>query len=489
MYVTQQGSDRGEHAPQIGDCPLVVDLDGTLIAGDLLAETLIAQLARTPAMAPSLFARLRRGKADLKHFLVDLHPLNVSHLPYRQPVLDLIAQARADGRRVYLATASHEHYARAIADHLGLFDGFFASSATQNLASHRKADLLVAEFGEGNFDYVGNSADDLAVWKRARHCYAIGLNGGVARRLRRISGSVTRLDAPRGSLKAWLRALRVHQYAKNTLIFLPIITSHNLHAGAIIPALLAFIAFSLAASAIYLINDMIDIADDRGHPSKKLRPLACGLISIPQAMVAVPVLLVAAALVTLLLPPLFALVLAGYVTLTTAYSITLKRKMLIDVVTLAMLYVTRVLAGSAAAQIELSNWLIALCLFAFTSLALMKRYTELLLRIDRKLPDPSNRNYRKEDLPVISALAAATAMNAVTVLAFYVQSPNVMRLYSQPELLWLLCPLVLFLLSRALLMSHRRMMHDDPVIWAIKDRISRIGIVCVGAIVLLAATL
>lgn len=469
--------------------PLIVDLDGTLISGDLLAETMVAHLAARPHDVFLLAKLLSRGKAHLKSHLSDLHPVSADKLPYRQSVLDIIAAARTQGRPVYLATASHESYAHAIAAHLGVFDGVLATAASENLAGDRKAAALIERFGERGFDYIGNSGADLAVWRHARRAYAVATPASVSRRLQRSHDSVETLHAPGLTLKVWLRALRVHQYAKNALIFLPMLAAHALTLDVLLKCLLAFVAFSMAASAIYLVNDMIDIVHDRAHPSKKNRPIPAGLISIGQAVMAVPVLLGASALISFFLPYQFALVLLGYLVLTTAYSFWLKRKMLIDVVVLALLYSARVYAGAEATGIALSDWLLAFCLFAFTSLALVKRYTELLVRLDRQLPDATNRNYRKDDLPIIAALAAGCGLNTVTVLALYVSSPEVALHYRNPHLLWLLCPLLLFLMSRALMMAHRRLMHDDPIVWAMRDRVCRQGIVAVGVIFVVAALL
>lgn len=473
------------HKPEVGsDVPLVVDLDGTLIAADILAEAMVSFTARRPGAGLALFKHLRSGKQVLKSFLVDHHMVDPATLPYRPSVLALIAQARGTGRPVYLATASHERYADLVASYLRLFDGVLATNATRNLAGKKKAELLVERFGEGGFDYVGDSGADLAVWRHARRCYTVGVNGRIVRQIRDHGRAAEPLSVPRAGVAVWLRGLRVHQYAKNALIFLPVIAGHALHLRTVAAALLAFLAFSLAASAVYLVNDMIDVADDRAHPTKKHRPLASGLISIRQALTMVALLLLSSAAICLLLPPLFALVLGVYLVLTTAYSVWLKRKMLIDVVVLSLLYNARVCAGGAATHIILSSWLLAFCLFVFTSLALIKRYTELLVRIDRQLPDASNRNYRKDDLPVIVGLAAATGCNAVTVLALYIASPEVTLMYAQPQILWLLCPLLLFLMSRTLLVAHRRQMHDDPVVWAMRDRTCRIGIAVAAAIVI-----
>ena len=299
--------------------------------------------------------------------------------------------------------------------------------------------------------------------------------------MRKLAPDGEDLSRRRARLKVWSKALRVHQYAKNALIFVPMIVGHVINPATILQACLAFLAFSAAASAVYLVNDLVDLSDDRLHPTKKCRPFASGELSIPEGLLAVPLLLVFSAAIAAFLPLAFAAVLGAYLVLTTAYSFWLKRKLLVDVVLLALLYSVRVVAGGCATGIALSNWLIGFCVFVFTSFALIKRYTELLVRLDADLPDPRNRGYRKSDLPVIATLAAATGANSVTVLGLYISSPQVVALYRQPQLLWLLCPLIMFLMSRALMIAHRREMHDDPVVWALTDRVCRVaGVLAVG---------
>jgi 4-hydroxybenzoate polyprenyltransferase len=465
--------------------PLVVDLDGTLVKSDLLVEGVFGLVGSQPLASLQIFGALLKGKAELKHFVAGRGRFDATSLPNEMYVLDLIGKARADGRPVYLATASHESYANAIAVHLDLFDGVFATSREHNLRGANKAAVLVEQFGDGGFDYIGNHADDLAIWKHARAAYAIRTPAGVQRRLHKISGTVHVMESPRTALKVWMRALRVHQYAKNLLIFAPLIITHSLNVQHWIAAIIAFLSFCCAASATYLLNDLVDIDADRRHPTKRERPLASGTLSLQAGIAAVPVLLLAALALALLLSPLAAAVMAGYVALTTAYSLYLKRRLLVDVVALALLYTVRVVMGGVATGIILSEWLLAVSLFVFSSLALIKRYTEIATIFDSNLPDPTNRNYRKDDLTVLAALAAATGVNAVTVVALYLSSPAVMQLYSKPKLLLLLCPLLLYLLGRALMMSHRREMHDDPVVWALRDRICRIGMVTAAAIVFL----
>jgi len=471
---------------KIGNRPLVVDLDGTLIASDLLVEGTFGLVGSNPTKLIGVFGALLKGKAELKHFIAQHGAFDPTSLPYDASVLDLIRSAKEQGRPVYLATASHETYAHAIATHLDLFDGVFATSRSHNLSGANKAAALVERFGDGGFDYVGNHADDLAIWRHSGAAYSIRTTAAVRRRLRGLGVETHDIETPRASLKVWLKALRIHQYSKNVLVFAPVAASHTLDWHQWLAALLAFISFSLAASATYLLNDLVDIDADRRHATKRFRPFASGTLSLQSGIIAVPVLLALALGIALSISLLYTLVLAGYVVLTTSYSFYLKRRLLVDVVALAMLYTMRIFAGGVAAGITLSEWLLALSLFVFSSLALIKRYTEIASILDRNLPDPTNRNYRKDDLTVLAALAAATGTNAVTVFAMYVSSPTVMQMYSRPKALWLLCPLLLYLLGRALMMSHRREMHDDPVVWAMRDRICRLGMITAAVIVLAA---
>ena len=289
----------------------------------------------------------------------------------------------------------------------------------------------------------------------------------------------------RAGLRTWLRALRVHQYVKNSLILVPLVTSHQFNYAAIASALIAFVAFSLCASAVYLLNDLFDIEADRQHPTKKRRPLASGAISPWHAKVAIPLLLAMGFACAAMVSMKFSLVLLGYLILTTAYSISLKRKMLVDVIVLAMLYTSRVIAGAVAIEVALSAWLLAFSMFMFLSLSLMKRYSELALRIDHNLSDPSNRNYKLGDLVIVGCLAVSTGFNAVTILALYISSPAVQQLYAHPEILWLICPVLTYWIGRVMILAHRRMMDDDPIVFAINDRISRIaGALTIGLVLL-----
>lgn len=466
--------------------PLVVDLDGTLVKSDLLIETAFSELGQRPHSVLGMLRALLRGKAALKHRLSEPASFDPAALPYDDAVLDFIRQARQEGRPVYLASASHARLVEAVADHLGLFTGWFASDHTTNLAGENKARKLVQAFGERGFDYIGNGSADLPVWSRAATAIGIRTPGGVARRMARLGPDIEHLPHDRPSWATWARLLRVHQWAKNALVFVPLLTAHRFELDAVLQAALGAIAFCLCASAVYLVNDLTDLQDDRSHRTKCRRPLACGAIPLTHALIATPVLLGLATAAGLAVSPGFLAVLGAYFALTTAYSFWLKRKMLIDVLTLAGLYSVRVIGGAVAIDVQVSKWLLAFCMAIFVSLALIKRFVELAARLDAHAPDPTNRDYKTSDLGMVGAMAAAAGFNAVIVFALYISSPAVDGLYSRPEVLWLVCPLLMYWIGRALMLAQRREMDDDPVVFALKDRASLITAAAMALVIVCA---
>jgi 4-hydroxybenzoate polyprenyltransferase len=453
-----------------------VDLDGTLIASDLLIETAFSELGRRPKSLLDLCAALSRGKAALKHRLAEPDGFDPSTLPYDQEVLAFIRRANADGRPVYLASASHNLLVEKVADHLGLFAGWFASSETANLAGAVKATQLVERFGERGFDYIGNDAADLPVWEKAAKAIAIRAPAGVMRRLAQGRPEVECLPCSRPTWRTWAKMLRTHQYAKNTLVFAPLLAAHLFTVEAFAGSITAFVAFSLCASSVYILNDLVDLQDDRAHRTKCNRPLASGAVPLIQGMIAIPLLFLGALVIATTVSLPFLGVLLGYFVLTTAYSFALKRLMLLDVLTLAALYSVRVLGGAVALDVSVSKWLLAFCMMIFMSLALIKRYVELAARRDANLPDPTSRDYRKGDLDIVAALAAAAGFNAVTIFTLYISSNTVNELFTRPEVLWLVVPLLMYWIARALMLASRREMDDDPLVFALKDRMSLVTI-------------
>jgi 4-hydroxybenzoate polyprenyltransferase len=472
--------------PVTANVPLVVDLNGTLVRSDLLVESACAYIGADPRRIFGLLWVSRRGKAALKAELAAKADIDVSQLPYDETIVSLIREARDEGRLVYLASASNESYVRKVADHTMLFDGWFGSTGDENLSSRAKAQRLVAAFGARGFDYIGNDGDDLDVWSVARRRIAVRISATSRSKLEKIDPAADVLHAPRGGARVWARLLRVHQWTKNSLVFLPLLTGHWFDLGSIAKALGAFFAFSLAASSIYIVNDLVDLEADRKHVTKKHRPLAAGKVPILQAVAVAPLLLVSSLLGAYFIAPTFCGVLFAYVALTTAYTFVLKRKLIVDVIALACLYTIRVIGGAAAISAYQSEWILGFSMFLFVALALIKRYVELAGRLDAELPDPSNRNYRKTDLNVIACLAAASGFNAVTVFALYISSDSASQLYKHPKALWLICPILMYWVSRALVLAHRREMDDDPIVFALRDWNSLLAFALVSAIMLAA---
>ena len=352
---------------------------------------LFAYIAADPFRVTKVFGSLLRGRAQLKAAVARDAPIDIALLPYNKHVLSLIEDARNSGCEVYLASSSNERYVEAVARHLGLFDGCFGSTDTRKLTGSAKADLLVDRFGPRGFDYLGNGRADLAVWSVARGRIAVGANGRVVAALKRLDPTAAVLPTGTGGLRVWLRLFRVHQWTKSGLVLVPLFAAHLFTIRAFASAFVAAIAFSLVASAIYIVNDLVDIEADRKHQSKKNRPLAAGTAPVGQALIfAVAFLAIAFGLGVLLLPVLFTAVLAAYLATTTAYSFYLKRKLMLDVIALAGLYTLRVIGGVAAVSTAPTEWILAFSMFVFLSLALLKRYAELAARLDASLPDLTN---------------------------------------------------------------------------------------------------
>lgn len=455
--------------------PLVVDLDGTLLRSDLLLETGMAFVRHRPLKALRLFKWLVKGKATLKANLARAVDIDVTVLPYDPAVLDLVNSARNSGRKVVLATASHISLAERIAEHLGIFDQVLASDEKVNLSSHRKRDLLVEHFGVKGFDYVGNSSDDLSVWEVARDAYVVNPERGVERRAQAIGNVKEVMLSNVAGVKDWRKALRLHQWMKNILIFVPLLAAHQLGNYLLIwQGVMAFLFFGLCASSVYLLNDLLDLADDRHHGTKRFRPFASGRLSISSGIMVFPVLLFGAfAGAALFLPWAFVATLVAYYILTFAYSLWLKRQMAVDVIALAALYTLRIIAGAAAFGLELTFWILAFSMFMFLSLALVKRYAELGEARRKGLTQKTRgRGYYPGDLEMISSLGASSGYLAVMVLALYIHDQATTSLYAHPQIIWLACPLLLFWVTRVWMLTHRGQMHDDPVVFAIRDRVS-----------------
>lgn len=466
--------------------PLVVDVDGSVVCGNLFLEGLANLLVTSPHKLFLLPFWLLNGRAALKRRVADAIPLEPSTLILNAAVTDLIAATKAEGRAIYLASAADERYVAPLAEHLEA-DGFLASDGDENLAGKAKAKKLIARFGERGFDYIGDEWRDLAVWQSARHSIAVNASPALARRICAIDPGAQFLPRTGGSFGDYLKALRPHQWIKNVLIFAPLVAAHITDAQAFGLAFAAFLAFSACASGTYVLNDILDLPYDRQHDTKRERPLASGRVPLGGALGLAFILILGGLAVAATVSANFLGLVAAYLIISGAYSLHLKHKTFIDVVALAFLYTIRVLAGGAAASVPISPWFLAFSIFFFLALAIMKRQRELVgLRRSGK-ETSSGRAYFVEDQPVLAALAGASSFGSVVVLALYINGPEIAEHYDRPELLWLLCPLAIYWLGRMVVLANRGVVDDDPVAFALRDSTS--WLVLVSAVAIFAGSL
>ncbi|PTT88521.1 UbiA family prenyltransferase [Pelomonas sp. HMWF004] len=453
--------------------PLVIDLDGTLLHTDTLHESALQLLRDRPVDTLKIAVWLTQGKAAMKRRIAAATRLNPETLPYNLPFVDWLREQRAAGRRLVLCTAADRAIAEPIAAHLALFDEVIATDGAVNLAGGHKADALCARFGEGGFDYAGNATADLAVWARAREAVVVNASSALLAQAREKFKVSRVFEAPARGFTTWRRALRLHQWLKNLLLFMPLLAAHRFSDTAAWGVLgLAFLAFSLCASSVYLANDLLDLESDRQHPRKRARPFASGALPVWTGVALAPLLLLASLGLAARIETAFMAWLVVYFVLTCLYSWLLKRLILVDCLTLAMLYTLRVLAGGAAVGLELSFWLLAFSVFLFLSLAFVKRYAELELQRSTGRTKLHGRGYHTDDAPLIQTMGITAGQASVLVLALYLNSDAVTRLYQYPQLIWGAVPVMLFWVHWMWMQAHRGLMHDDPLVFAVKDRAS-----------------
>jgi len=466
--------------------PLCVDLDGTLVKNDTLMDSLLLLVRTRPASAVRVPLWLLRGKAALKAEVSARVVLDERHLPYNRRLVEYLDAERGDGRKLYLATGADRQLATRIANHLGIFEGVLASDGRTNLTAGNKLDGLRQTFGEEGYDYIGNAGPDLPLLEHAGAAMLANPTPALRARLRSRRVTVEReFDDRVPPARAMLKALRLHQWAKNILIFLPLLLAHNLHSGVLAAALLAFLSFSLCASATYIVNDLLDIEADRRHPRKRMRPFAAGDLSVAFGIGTGAVLLGGSlAIAAAWLPREYLMWLLLYLATTLAYSLYLKRVVLLDVILLAGLYTVRMLAGSAATRVPITPWLGALSLFLFLSLAMVKRFSELQNTRARGQTLANGRGYLLGDIEQLRSFGTSCAYAAVVVFSIYIGGHEVTRLYRHADRLWLITPLMILWLSRVWLLASRGELDEDPVIFAVTDRVSLligVGVAVVAA--------
>ena len=440
--------------------PLVVDLDEVLLHPNLFVEAAFSEVAANPSSLAGMLAALFAGRDALKRRIAASGHFDPSRLLYNNEVVALLLRTLGEGRPVYLVSATYQRpLVNAVAQHLGIFAGWSASEESYSPGAAMPGFQQTS--GAQGFDYLGRDAAELSNASK------------IARQLSTDS---------RPDWRTWAKLLRIHQYAKNALVLVPLLTAHQFALLPAAKALLAALAFSLCASSAYILNDLVDVTADRVHASKRHRPLASGAISPAHGVIAMASLLIGSLAIAAAVSSAFLGVLLGYLSLTAAYSFCLKRIMLADVVTLAILYTLRVIGGAVAIDVVMSEWLFAFSLFIFMSLALVKRYIELAGQLHQNHPSLMHRDYQANDQTIVAVLAAAAGFNAVVVFTLYISSEAVRALYARPQVLWIACPILIYWVARILMLAHRRMIDDDPVIFALKDKVSWVAMTAICAI-------
>lgn len=466
--------------------PLVVDLDGTLTPTDTLVESVIQFIKQSPLSIFRIFFWLVLGRAGFKQQIASRVSIAADLLPYRQALLDYLQSEKRKGRVIILATAAHRSIADKVAAHLGIFDSVLASDANHNLKGRNKLTAIRQKLGD-NFVYAGDCQADVPIWQAARAAVLVGVSPGLTQTVRRAVPVEHTFAAEKAGMVTWLKALRMHQWLKNLLLFVPLLTAFSFaDLGRLFTMVVAFMAFSLAASATYIVNDLWDLDNDRAHPRKRLRPFASCKIPIVHGVVIAGMALVLALTLAWAVNPDFFMMLTAYIVLTSTYSWVLKEYVLVDVLMLALLYTLRILAGSVAAGIATSSWLLAFSVFMFFSLALVKRCSELVSLERTGAKATRGRDYRVTDLVVLWPLGVGAALSAVVVFGLFINAPETQARYATPQLLWLVAIGLIYWLARLWIKTSRGEMHDDPVIYAIKDRGSRITVLALVGIMLAA---
>jgi 4-hydroxybenzoate polyprenyltransferase/phosphoserine phosphatase len=455
-------------ASRTDEVPLCVDLDGTLLRTDLAWECILSLFKSDPLALFLIPVWLLRGVAHAKREFAKRVKLDVAVLPYRTECISFLTEQRERGRRIGLVTAADSSLAEKVAEHLGLFDFVYGTHGGQNLKGEAKATLLRKEFGEGGYEYIGDSPADMPVWKGSRAAYVVG-DQRLVRKVRAVAQVEGVFDSRPATLQTWLNALRIHHWVKNALLFLPLLLAHRFTFGALRATTFGFFLFGLCASSIYIINDLLDLHSDRVHPWKSKRPFASGKASIPGGLLVSGLLAGSTIALGFWLNVQFGLVLILYILTTLLYSVYLKQVVLLDVFVLSSFYVIRIWAGAVVASVPLSDWFLAFSLFFFLSLATAKRYSELVHAGALVDAGKSGRGYIDTDRELLMPLGIGSSFAAVIILALYQHSQELLLLYPRPEPLLLICPILLYWLSNIWLKAGRGKLDDDPLTVSIRD--------------------
>ena len=463
-------------SPASVNYPLAVDLDGTLLRIDSRVEMFVVNLLRQPLVTLKALFALHKGRATFKRQIGEINLVDVTLFPVHRELVAYLHEQKAKGRALFLVTAGDQDVADAIARQFEIFSGTTGSVDGHNLKGHAKLTYLQEQFPDG-FSYAGDSAADVPIWRAARSIILVGVNDTTRRAVADLDQRIEReFHTERVGLSLWLKALRLHQWTKNLLLFMPLLLAHRYgDFSAITSALLAFPFLGLVASGTYLINDLSDLDADRAHPTKRNRPIASGAVGAGSALVAALGCIGVGLLGALSISLQFLLMMLVYLAATLAYSLFIKRIAMLDVVTLGGLYTLRVMMGTIVINVALSPWLLMFSLFFFLGFSLAKRYVEIAgtagANNDRGFI--RGRGYRFTDGPLLLAFGITTSVVAVLILTLYIANEAFPTgAYQQPQWLWMIAPIVLLWTMRVWLLCFRGEMHDDPVAFAATDRVS-----------------
>lgn len=451
--------------------PLVVDLDDTLVFTDTLHENLINFIKTNPLKVFNAFSLLK-NKAEFKKYIYKNSFIDVATLPYNQELIKFIQEERNKGRVTILATAAYKGIAEQVAQFLGCFDKVISTDGSNNLKGKNKLEAVKQDIGS-EFIYAGDHEVDITIWEASKGAIIVGKNvENITKTLQRKNIHIVKqFEKPEPSLKIWLKAIRIHQWLKNLLLFLPILTAFQIFdLNKISNVFIGFLSFSLGASATYILNDLWDLSNDRQHKRKSKRPFAAGIISIPSAIKMTFILLGLALILAISINVIFLGLFILYLIITTLYSLKFKKEPLLDITILSILYTMRIFAGGAVAGIELSYWLISFSIFIFLSLATMKRCAEIVAMKQDKIEKIVGRGYAKADLDILWPLGISAYIGAIILFGLYINEPNVMLHYAQPSILWAVQLLLFYLIGKLWIKTKHGLMHDDPIVYIIRDK-------------------
>ena len=470
--------------------PLFVDLDGTLIKSDWMLEAILAMIRVNPISIFRIAIWLAKGRSNLKRHLAEAVLVDIPSLPANHEFLEFLKQEKSKHRELILISASDQKAVSAVSEHYDLFDAAIGSDGTINLKSGAKLTRIREYIKDGDFSYAGNSDADFTVWQEAEEIIVVNAESSIAKKAKSLTTQqrpLLEFDKPPSLLPRLLKAMRLHQWLKNFLVFLPLILSHRLgETDLIILTVLAFISFSLCASSVYFVNDMLDIESDRQHNSKSKRPFAAGTLPLQYGVLGAPLLFLLSLGFASLVGTQFFAVLMGYWLITCLYSLYLKRLYLLDALTLSLLYTLRIIAGSAAIAITTTTWLIAFSGFLFLGLALLKRTTELRNLVMGGQVTTRGRDYSTDRLRVVTVLGVMSSAASILVFMVYINASNITYLYDRPVLLWAICPLIIAMLAGVWCKAYAGTLDEDPVLFASHDRLSQIMLILSGTILWLA---